>query len=137
MRVFSVRCPDSHSFLLDPSFLNSFLLLAKKPFFFLLCAEQSGCAGLSAGSGGEGEQQPSTAAGATAAATAGPAGGPGDRSRSDVELAMGGRSVCSAGPWTGGSVWRCKASPNVEGLGSCSSVEDVQVPWRRKVGVLE
>lgn len=134
MQVFSVRRPDSYSFLLDPSFLNSFLPLAKKPFFFLLCAEQSGCAGLSAGRGGEEEQQASTAGGVTA----GPAAGPRDKSRSDMGLAVGGKSVwVSAGSPKGGPVWRRKPPSNVESPGSCSSVEDIQVPLRRKVRVSE
>lgn len=132
-RVFGVRCPDSHSFLLDPSFLNSFLPLEKKPFFFLPCAEQSVCVGLSAGRGAGGEQGASAAAGRGA--------GPGAGSRSDMGLAVGAslgcRSVCSIGSGKGPSVWGCKASSTVEGPGSCGSVEDVQVPFKRKVRLLE
>lgn len=116
--VFGVRCPDSHSFLLDPSFLNSFLPLEKKPFFFLPCAEQSVCVRLAAGRGAGGEQQASAAAGA--GPEAGSGAGPGPGSRSDVGLAVGAslgrRSVTSIGSGRG-SVWRCKASSNVEGPG--------------------
>lgn len=54
--------PDFHSFLLDPSFFSSFLPLEKKPFFFLLCAEQSVFAGLPVVRG-VGEEQQATAVG--------------------------------------------------------------------------
>lgn len=77
----------TQSLLLDPSFLNSFLPLEKKPFFFLAGAERSACVGLSAGGG----QLASNAAGA----------GPGAEPRSDgglaVEDSLGGGSVCSVG----------------------------------------
>lgn len=72
-----VRSPDCQSFLLEPSFLQSFLPLEKKLFFFLPCAEQSVCFGLPVGRGAAGEQQASAAAGGL-----GP--GPGPGSRSDV-----------------------------------------------------
>lgn len=115
MQVFSVRGPDSQSFLLDPSFLNSFLPLAKKPFFFLLDAGLGDWAGLSAGKVSEGEPQASTPGGVTA----GPAAGPGAESRSHVGVAVGGGSACSVGSGEGGSV-SCFKGP-----GSFSSVEDV------------
>lgn len=73
-QVFRVESPDSHSFLLDPNFLNSFLPLEKKPFFFLPCAEQLVCCGVSAGREAGGEQQASAAA------------GPGAESRFEVGL---------------------------------------------------
>lgn len=114
--------------------MNSFLPLEKKPFFFLACAEQSVCGGLSAGGGAGGEQQASTAAGA------GPGVGAG--SRSDVRLAagvsLGRRSVCSSvGSGRGGSVWGGQASSRVEGPGCCGSVEDVQVSFRKRVRLSE
>lgn len=40
-KCFNVRGPDYLSFLLDPSFLKSFLPLENKFFFFLPCEEQS------------------------------------------------------------------------------------------------
>lgn len=114
---------DSHSFLLDPSFLNSLLPLEKKPLFFLPCAEQSVCGGLSAaGRGAGGELQASAAA------------GPGAGSGFDVGLAgLGCGSVCSVGSGEGGSVSGGKTSSRVEGPGSCGSAEDVQVPFEKKV----
>lgn len=104
--------------------MKSFLPLEKKPFFFLACAEQSVCAGLSAGMGAGGERRQTSAA-------------VGDVSDgSDVGLVegrgWGRRSVCSVGSGRGEgggcSVWGC----GIEGPGSCGSVEDVQVPFRKK-----
>lgn len=86
---------------------------------------------MSAGRGAGREQQASTAAGVTA--------GPGADSRSDMGLAVGagsgGRSVCSFGSGKEGSVWACKDSSVIERPGSCGSVEDVPVPFRRKMQI--
>lgn len=112
----------THSFLLDPSFLNSFLPLEKKLFFFLPCGEQSVFDGLSAGRGAGGEQQASTDG-----AGRGAGAGEGSDAGLEVGASLGGRSVCSAGSGRGGSAGGGKASSRVEAPGSCSSVEDVQV----------
>lgn len=125
-KVLSMWCKYSESevltqsFLLDPSFLNSFLPLEKKPvFFFFPCTGQSVCAGLSVGGGPGGEQQPSTADETGAVF------------KCDVRLVVGvcwGRgSVWSFMSGDRGSVWGCKTSSSVEVPGSCGSVEDGQV----------
>lgn len=120
--------PNSHSFLLDPSFLNSFLPLEKKPFFFFPCAGLSVFVGLSTGRGAGREQHTSTAAGAIAGPRAG--------ARSEVGLAEGagldGGSVCVVGWGRGGSVWVYEDSSAVEHPGCCGAVEDAPVPFRRK-----
>lgn len=84
--------PGGQSFLLDPSFLSSFLPLEKKLFFFLACEEQSVCVGPPAGRGeGEDEQ------------TAGLAPGPGAGSVSDVSI-LGSGLVCLFGSTCEGKV---------------------------------
>lgn len=120
---------QSQSFLLDPSFLNSFLPLEKKPFFFLPWAAQSVFVGLSVGRGVGAELQASTVAGPGAGGEAG--------SRSDMGLAarlvsLGFGSVCSCGSGIGGSVWGGEGSSSVEGTWSCGFVEDVQVSFKKR-----
>lgn len=109
-----VRGPDCQSFLLDPSFLNSFLPLEKKLLFFLPCEEQSVCVRR-----GEGDKEQ----------TSGLAPGSGSVSASNVGIStLASGSVCLFDSTCEGKVSSRAGNPR-----SWSSEEDVWVTIGKKV----
>lgn len=110
-----VRGPDRQSFLLDPSFLNSFLPLEKKLLFFLPCEEQSVCFRR-----GEGDKEQT-------------APGPGSVSASNVEISSwASGSVCLFDSTCEGKVSSRAGNPR-----SWSSEEVVWVTIGKKVQLLD
>lgn len=111
------ECPESYSFLLDPSFFNSFLPLEKKLFFFLGWRVDSEDAVLS-----EGEQQTCPAAGSGAVSRTG--------AGQAVASSWGRRPVCWVMSGLKGSAGGLEASSAAVGSKSCSE-EDVQLFYKR------